>query len=229
MIPGTVAHACALILLLVLHRVQLALAIWAVLFLLDVLRLRAPEPYWVVSTGRLQRETRPLSDVVLHVLIFEWVGRLLGTENAIFARLLAAINAPFLSWDDTFASRGEDAEHAVYSYCDKWGIPRRPWRWSKPATEYTTMNEWFSRAFAPEHAPEANLGGAEIVSPATAAITWFESADQLPDHQPDDQPNSKGQYSAFSCASRRRGARFCRRVIRLCRTVRLSPSYRSRP
>lgn len=148
----------------------------------DFCSLKWPRPYVVVATHEVGREHRPTSDVLVHVFLFLWLARMLpgGTEHSLFKRILAAINKPFLTWDIPFAEQGLGPEAEVLEFCKKWGVPLEPWVWAKSPGEYTSANDFFTRALAPAHMPERNLGTTTIVSPATAVVTWFPSAHAMP-------------------------------------------------
>jgi hypothetical protein len=42
------------------------------------------------------------------------------------------------------------------------------------------MNEFFGRKYISAHAPERHLGRASVLSPATAVVTFFEKASDMP-------------------------------------------------
>merc|ERR1712176_1089358 len=90
------------------------------------------------------RETRPLSDVIFHLFLFKY--RVLG-DGTLFQKILHNINAEFLSWDRPFQELGQDPETEVLKYCRRWGVPESPWPWSKPASAYQSMNDWFCRSY----------------------------------------------------------------------------------
>jgi hypothetical protein len=147
-------------------------------FYLDVQLLRYPTEYVELTTGRKQREHRPVSDVILHVLLFKW--RVFG-DGSLFQLWLGNLNQHFQTWDIPFVQQGQDPETEVLAFCKHWGVPLgSSWEWSKAPTEYLTMNEWFTRSYANKHAPESNLGDADIVAPATAVVTWFKTAKDMP-------------------------------------------------
>ena len=145
----------------------------------DVSAIRSPHPYVVLATGREVIETRPLSDCIMHAVVFKCVRPALG-DGALFQILLARLNAKFRSWDVPFEQQGKDAATEVHAFCRHWGVPLEPWVWSKPAKDYRTANEFFSRAFAAEHGPEANLGPSPVVAPSTSVVSWYTSARRLP-------------------------------------------------
>ena len=55
---------------------------------------------------------RPTGDVLKHMFLY-YVGILLGYDSALYVALLKKLNAPFDSWDETFAARGLDAAEEV--------------------------------------------------------------------------------------------------------------------
>ena len=107
-------------------------------------------------------------------------GALSFRDGRLFQWLLTRLNAGFATWDVPFAEQGQDAAAEVLGFCAHWGVALDPWVWSKPAAEYATANEFFARSFAPPHAPEANLGGSDIVAPSTSVVSWYPTASSLP-------------------------------------------------
>lgn len=136
------------------------------------------KPFKVVRTGVVEREIRPPSDGMHHVMLFQW--QLFGT-GWLFQRALRRLNSKYAHWDSPFAERGQDAETEVLNFCNTYGVQQEPWVWSKPAKEYSTMNEWFTRKYSPSLAPENNLGSSDVLSPATAVVFSFPSVLQMPD------------------------------------------------
>jgi len=59
-------------------------------------------------------------------------------------------------------------------------VQKHPWIWSKPAADYRTQNEWFTRKYVGELTPERNLGSAHVLMPATAVVYFFHSAAEMP-------------------------------------------------
>ena len=134
-------------------------------------------PYIIVRTGEMEKETRPPSDAVFHVLFFKW--HVFGS-GWLYQRMLRKLNQAYDDWDTPFEKLGKDAATAVHEYCTTYKVQREPWPWSKSAAEYRTMNEWFTRHYRPELAPESNLGSAHVLSPATAVVSLFPSVAQMP-------------------------------------------------
>jgi phosphatidylserine decarboxylase len=141
----------------------------------DTQTLRYPKQY-VLENGAVQREHRPVSDVIFHVLLFKW--GVIG-DGWLFDRVMARINAGFVEWDTPFASPAV-AARAVHAFCSRWGVPVDPWPWSKPAEQYATLNDWFTRSYSAEFAPESHLGEAAVLACATAVVTWFPSVAEMP-------------------------------------------------
>ena len=163
-----------------------AACVCALAFVAFLLRLRqatlhfagSAEPYRVVKTGETEKETRPATDAVFHVLFFVW--GVFGRRGWLYQHLLRALNREYDAWDTPFAALGIDASSAVLAYCAKYGVQVEPWVWSKPASEYTTQNDWFARKYRSELSPERNLGDAAVLMPATAVASWYSSAAALP-------------------------------------------------
>jgi len=172
----------------------------------DVTLLRNPKPYVDMETKKEYQETRPLDDVIFHVLLFKW--RVLG-DGWLFQLVLKRLNSSFQTWDVPFAELGQDAETEVLKFCKRWGVSvdSENWLWSKEPKEYETMNEWFCRRFATEHSPERNLGSASVVMPATATVTWFQNVTEMPRILKNDRFTIAGvgipdyeEYMSHSCA-----------------------------
>jgi len=134
-------------------------------------------PYYVLKTGSCECEIRPPSDGVWHVLAFKWQVFGSGWAYQFFLRWL---NRKYQNWDTPFGALGQDAAEEVLKYCHRYGVQHEPWIWDRPAGEYTTMNDWFTRKYAPALAPERNLGSADVLSPATAVVMPFPSVVELP-------------------------------------------------
>lgn len=119
------------------------------------------KPFVVVKSGATEKEVRPPSDAVFHVLFFVWgvFGR-----GWVYQHMLRKLNSAYDTWDTPFAALGLDATAAVRGYCEQYGVQQEPWVWSKPASEYRTFNEWFARRFVPSLSPEANLGNAAVLT-----------------------------------------------------------------
>ena len=158
--------------------VAVALGAAAVRLIADARGMKSPTAYVDLKTGELRRETRPWSDVIAHLLVFKVIRPVAPTS--LFQRLLARLNAKFMTWDVPFVDQGKDPAAEVKNFCEHWGVPLEPWVWAKQPHEYKTANEFFTRAFAAKHAPEQNLGESTVVAPSTSVVTWYDSAGALP-------------------------------------------------
>ena len=145
----------------------------------DFRRLSRPVKHRVLKTGELKQETRPWSDVLLHMFIFLYI-RPLTKDGVLFQYLLTYLNRKFLTWDQAFAEQGKDAAIEVRNFCTHWGVPLRPWVWSKPAEAYRTANEFFTRTYAPAYDPTKTMGKAPIVAPSQSVVTWFQNVRDMP-------------------------------------------------
>lgn len=83
-----------------------------------------------------------------------------------------------MTWDNTFEELGLDAETEVRNYCKSYGVQVSPWVWEKPAKDYKTMNEWFTRSY--RYDIMTRLGTSEIVTPASAVVTFFKNVREMP-------------------------------------------------
>lgn len=135
------------------------------------------KPFRVLRTGEMDCEIRPPADGVFHVLLFKW--QLFGSGWA-YQRFLLWLNNKYSDWDTPFVQLGLDPETEVRKYCRTYNVQQEPWIWEKAPPQFTTMNDWFTRKFAPAHAPEGHLGTADVLSPATAVVTPFESVLEMP-------------------------------------------------
>ena len=157
-----------------------------------------------VDSWPLKQEVRPISDAALHVLMFQW--QIFGTSSKVFGRILKALNASYDSWDIPFENLGKNAENEVLEYCKRYGISLNKWPWSKSASEYKTMNEWFGRSYRDGVLPSVPLHKSEIVTaPATAVVTIFESVKSMPRLVKNDRFSIQGvvpeyqMYMSFPC------------------------------
>ena len=153
----------------------------------------------------LEQEVRPIQDAILHVVLFQW--QIFGTRSRILGRILTALNADFDCWDLSFEERGKDAKTEVLSYCRRYGVPEKPWPWSKRPEDYITMNEWFSRSYKDGIIDVLDSGGTQNVvsAPATAVVTTYPSVALMPSLVKNEQFSIEGvlpepqQYRAHPC------------------------------
>jgi phosphatidylserine decarboxylase len=191
----------------VLYGVLPAAAAFLLLLLRSTLQFaKSARPFCVARTGAIDQEVRPVSDGVFHVLLFIW--RIFGT-GVLQQHLLLKLNSGYDDWDTPFDELGKDAATAVREYCERYGVQQKPWIWSKPPGDYTTMNEWFTRKYSAASglAPEDCLGDAAVVTPATAVVGWFESVAVMPQMVKNEQFTMSGcgvpdeqAYMAHPCA-----------------------------
>lgn len=157
------------------------------------------------SCWPLQQEVRPITDAALHVLLFQW--QIFGISSKIFGRILQMLNSGYDAWDLTFEERRQNSETEVLKYCRKYGISLDEWPWSKPASEYKTMNEWFGRSYREGILPSVPLNQPQlVVAPATAVVTTFKSVSAMPQLVKNDRFSIQGVvpeshlYISHSCA-----------------------------
>ena len=153
----------------------------ALKFISDTLDVMYCPLYINLHTKKIDRERRPLIDSLVHAILFRWIRVLLG-DGYLYQKLLIILNASFLTWDETFESRGENATTKVIQFCDRWGVQKEPWIWSKKAEDYTTANDFFTRSYAKRYNPitPSSLAKADIVTPSTSAVTWYNSVAEMP-------------------------------------------------
>jgi hypothetical protein len=111
-------------------------------FVADVRKMANPHAYTILQTGEKKKETKPLSDCAVHVILFLYLRYWGGNTNG-FLWLLARLNKKFLTWDIPFVKQGLDPRQEVLQFCSKWGVDLEPWVWSKEPKDYITANEFF--------------------------------------------------------------------------------------
>lgn len=135
---------------------------------LEVLVLRTNE-------RKLPSEPRmTLFEAVFATLLFDLA--LFGTSNFIINGIISLFTSIQNSWDTPFAG-SKEAEVKVRDFCERLAIQRAPWIWEKPAGEYTSLNDFFSRTYAPEHFPA--LGNGRVVSPACCKVNAYDDDTEM--------------------------------------------------
>ncbi|ACI64476.1 predicted protein [Thalassiosira pseudonana CCMP1335] len=109
-----------------------------------------------------------LFEGVFATLLFDLA--LFGTSNPIINGIISLFTTIQNSWDASFKSE-EEAESKVTEFCNRLDIQQQPWIWEKPITKYTSLNDFFSRTYSPNHFPE--LGTGTLVSPACCKILSY--------------------------------------------------------
>eukprot|EP00747_Dinoflagellata_sp_TGD_P218676 gnl/TRDRNA2_/TRDRNA2_90885_c0_seq1.p1 gnl/TRDRNA2_/TRDRNA2_90885_c0~~gnl/TRDRNA2_/TRDRNA2_90885_c0_seq1.p1 ORF type:complete len:386 (-),score=18.70 gnl/TRDRNA2_/TRDRNA2_90885_c0_seq1:342-1499(-) len=141
--------------------------------------VRHPPQYIDLASGKIGNECSPYSFTIVHVVAFKWLHPLFG-DTPLWDIVMTALTKYFRHWDETFESKGEDAETKVWEQANLFGVKMTPYMWSKKPADYVSLNDFFARKYATEYAPENNLGDALVVSPSEATATWYESVQSMP-------------------------------------------------
>ena len=75
--------------------------------------------YCIVATGTFEKEVRPPTDGVFHVLLFQW--HTFGTGR-LYQCMLRWLNRGYDDWDDDFKDLGIDAAAWVQEYCERYAV-----------------------------------------------------------------------------------------------------------
>lgn len=113
-------------------------------------------------------------EAVFATILFDLA--LFGTCNPLINTIIRIFTSLQNSWDKPFSSKDEAASQ-VTEFCERLSIQQSPWIWEKPKEDYTCLNDFFSRTFAPRHFP--SIGEAKVVAPACCTITRYEDDDSL--------------------------------------------------
>lgn len=92
----------------------LVLVFITIKFISDILEIMYPPLYINLHTKKIGRENRPLLDAFVHAILFRLIRVILG-DGYIYQILLIKLNNSYLTWDETFESRGEDAKKKGYT------------------------------------------------------------------------------------------------------------------
>ncbi|KAL9183399.1 hypothetical protein ACHAXT_005186 [Thalassiosira profunda] len=125
------------------------------------------------STRRDEPRMTPFEGVFA-TLLFDLA--LFGTSNVLINALIALFTTLQNSWDRPFRSAGE-AEDKVTEFCRRLDIQQVPWIWERPRREYGSLNDFFSRTYAPDHFPK--IGEGKLVSPACCKLQCYDGDDAL--------------------------------------------------
>ena len=142
----------------------------------------APQTVLVLRDGSIKRadddnnnEPRmTLFEGVFATLLFDLA--LFGTSNPIINFIIRAFTTLQNSWDRPFQNDTE-AKLKIFEFCTRLDIRRHPWMWDRPAGEYGSLNDFFSRTYSPEYFPR--VGAGRVVSPACCKISTYDDDDGL--------------------------------------------------
>ena len=107
-----------------------------------------------------------LFEGVFATLLFDLA--LFGTANPIINGFIFLFTTIQNSWDKPFKSEA-DAERSISEFCNRLDIQQNPWIWDKLPTEYTSLNDFFSRTYL--HFP--CLGTGNVLSPACCTLQIY--------------------------------------------------------
>ena len=136
----------------------------------------SPLEVHVLRTGerRCDEPRMSLFEGVFATLLFDMA--LFGTSNPVINGAIRLFTTVQNSWDRPFAS-ADDAAGRVRDFCDRLGIQREPWVWERDEREYASLNDFFSRAYAPVHSPP--LGTGWLVSPACCKLLVYDDDEAM--------------------------------------------------
>ena len=133
----------------------------------------SPLEVYVLRTNALKcnvdKPRMTLFEGVFATLLFDMA--LFGTSNPIINGIIRLFTTIQNSWDTPFANTDE-AIMKVNEFCTRLDIQcGEPWIWERMIHEYTSLNDFFSRTYAPIHFPK--IGGGRLVSPACCKFTIY--------------------------------------------------------
>ena len=137
----------------------------------------SPLEVYVLRSGVRICEEQPrmtLFEGVFATLLFDMA--LFGTSNPVINGVIRLFTTVQNSWDRPFAN-ADDAEGGIRDFCDRLDIQREPWIWERGIREYASLNDFFSRTYAPVHCPP--VGSGRMVSPACCKLLVYDDDDAM--------------------------------------------------
>lgn len=131
----------------------------------------SPLEVYVLRDNAVKCDDKPrmtLFEGVFATLLFDMA--LFGTSNPIIHGIIRLFTTIQNSWDAPFASEDE-ARTRVNEFCTRLDIQQEPWIWEKGIHEYTSLNDFFSRTYAPTHFPK--VGSGRLVAPACCKVQVY--------------------------------------------------------
>lgn len=95
---------------------------------------------------------------------------LFGTSNPLINGIIFLFTTIQNSWETPFKSKDE-AEMKVSEFCNRLDIQQQPWVWEKKKGHYISLNDFFSRTYAPKDFPK--IGAGRLVSPGCCKISSY--------------------------------------------------------
>lgn len=109
-----------------------------------------------------------LFEGVFATLLFDLA--LFGTSNPLINGIIFLFTTIQNSWETPFKSKDE-AEMKVSEFCNRLDIQQQPWVWEKKKGHYISLNDFFSRTYAPKYFPK--IGAGRLVSPGCCKISSY--------------------------------------------------------
>ena len=100
---------------------------------------------FVVQSQKIKTKPRmTFVEAVFATILFDLA--LFGTDNILINFVIRRFTKFQNSWDNKFQNANE-AEKEILDFCDKLQIQHEPWIWEKVITEYSSLNDFFSRRY----------------------------------------------------------------------------------
>ena len=136
----------------------------------------SPLEVYVLRTGarKCDEPRMTLFEGVFATLLFDMA--LFGTSNPMINGVIRLFTTVQNSWDRPFDC-ADDAASRICDFCDRLDIQREPWMWERGMREYASLNDFFSRTYAPVHCPP--VGSGRLVSPACCKLLAYDDDDAM--------------------------------------------------
>ena len=131
-----------------------------------------PRTITILATGEINRDSprMTLIEGVFATLLFDLA--LFGTDNIFINGIIRIFTKIQNCWNKSFPSEME-ATKQIQQFCVALSIQTKPWIWEKPIEQYGSLNDFFSRRYAPKFMPPLNK--VEVVTPACCTMQMYES------------------------------------------------------
>lgn len=126
---------------------------------------------FVVRTQSIKTKPRmTFVEAVFATILFDLA--LFGTDNGFINFIIRSFTKFQNSWDNKFRDSRE-AEKEILDFCHRLQIQHEPWIWEKSITQYTSLNDFFSRRYKEPLPVEKS----SIVAPACSTISIHKNND----------------------------------------------------
>ena len=130
---------------------------------------------FVLRTNSLKTKQRmTLIEGFITTLLFDLA--LFGTSNWFINGFIVLFTKFQNGWDRPFRSSTK-AKTEITEFCTRLNIQMAPWIWEKDIENYTCLNDFFTRKYAPEFMPK--VGNGLVVSPACCTIKRYSNNDTM--------------------------------------------------